>query len=241
MRRLPKRSFLSVCYGMSYADYHAAQTDALSRVVVAKQDGASAPSFGTELLRRQLDGLYDLTSALMSTLAGIVSREVSDKGPLVQQALDAFTAAVRGAFAQAGIAVPMAKQLIPPTLEASLLRTLRRSRPAIRWVRGRRCWRRPCRRWAWRRRRLGALLGEDMRSSALLGASSADPAAPPRCCDTTIPRHRVVDAVAHGDGIPGWCCRPYALPCPPPPQMWRRRHDLAAPLPSIPPCSALRP
>jgi hypothetical protein len=92
-----------------YARYRAAtQTDVGNQLVITKADGSTAPTFGTELLRRQLDSLYDLTSALMSTLSGIVGSEASDKG-----ALDAFTDAVRGAFAQAGIAVPVAKALIP--------------------------------------------------------------------------------------------------------------------------------
>jgi hypothetical protein len=60
----------------------------------------------------------------MSTLAGIVSNESGDKGALVGQALEAFNTAMRQAFQQAGIAVPVAKALIPPALEASLLRTL---------------------------------------------------------------------------------------------------------------------
>jgi hypothetical protein len=91
--------------------------------------GFAAPTFGAALMARQLDSLYDLTSALMSTLAGIVSSEAGDKGPLVGQALDAFTAAVRQAFTQAGIAVPVAKALIPPTLEKELLYTLLKLAP----------------------------------------------------------------------------------------------------------------
>jgi hypothetical protein len=114
-----------------YARYRAAvQTDVGNQVVLTKQDGTMAPTFGAALMARQLDGLYDLTSALVSTLAGIVSGDVSDKGPLVGQALDDFTAAVRGAFAQADIAVPVAKQLIPPALEAELLRTLLKLAPS---------------------------------------------------------------------------------------------------------------
>jgi hypothetical protein len=106
------------------------QTEVGNQLVVTKADGSTAaPSFGTEVLRRQLDGLYDLTSALMSTLAGIVSSEASDKGALVGQALEAFTGAVRGAFAQAGIVVPVAKQLIPPGLEKELLYTLLKVSP----------------------------------------------------------------------------------------------------------------
>jgi hypothetical protein len=108
-----------------YARYRGAvQTDVGPEVVITKQDGTTAPTFGSALMARQLDGLYDLSGALMSTLAGIVSSEAADKGGLVQRALDDFTSAMRGAFAQAGIAVPVAKQLIPPALEASLLRTL---------------------------------------------------------------------------------------------------------------------
>jgi hypothetical protein len=108
-----------------YARYRAAQQlDVGSQVMLTKQDGTTAPSFGSELLRRQMDGFYELTSALLSTLSAIVSADSGDKGALVQQALDAFTAAVRQAFAQAGIAVPVAKQaLLPASLEASVLRT----------------------------------------------------------------------------------------------------------------------
>ena len=109
----------------------ATQTDVGNQVVLTKADGSTtAPTFGTEVLRHQLDGLYGLTSALLSTLSGIVSRESGDKGALVQQALEDFTAAVRGAFEQAGITVPVAKQgLIPPALEAELLRTLLKVAP----------------------------------------------------------------------------------------------------------------
>ena len=115
-----------------YARYRAAvQTDVgAAAVVVTKADGSTAPTFGTELLRRQMDGLYELGSALMSTLAGIVSAESGDKGALVQQALAAFNSAVRGAFEAAGIPVPVAKQLIPPALEAQLLRTCLQLAPA---------------------------------------------------------------------------------------------------------------
>jgi hypothetical protein len=114
-----------------YAKYRGAQQiDIGAQPVITKADGSTtAPSFGTEVLRRQLDGLYDLTSALMSTLAGIVSSEAGDKGPFIQRALDDFTSAMRTAFAQAGIAVPVAKALIPPTLEAELLRTLMQVAP----------------------------------------------------------------------------------------------------------------
>jgi hypothetical protein len=107
-----------------YARYRGAQQiDIGAQPVLTKGDGTTAPSFGTELLRRQLDSLYDLTSALMSTLAGIVASEASDKGALVGQALEAFNAALRQAFEEAGIAVPVAKALLPASLEASVLRT----------------------------------------------------------------------------------------------------------------------
>jgi hypothetical protein len=108
-----------------YARYRGAQQlDIGSQVMLTKQDGTTAPSFGSELLRRQMDGFYELTSALLSTLSAIVSADSGDKGALVQQALEAFNAAVRGAFAQAGIPVPVAKQaLLPASLEASVLRT----------------------------------------------------------------------------------------------------------------------
>jgi hypothetical protein len=91
------------------------------RYRIEKQD--TAPTFGAALMARQLDSFYDLTGALLSTLAGIVNGEVGDKGPLVGQALDDFASAMRTAFAQAGISVPVSKQLIPPALEAELLRT----------------------------------------------------------------------------------------------------------------------
>ena len=71
-----------------------------------------------------MDDLYDMVSAFMATVQGIVSSEASDKGPRLGQALDEFTAAVRGALQQAGIVVPVAKQaLLPASLEASVLRT----------------------------------------------------------------------------------------------------------------------
>jgi hypothetical protein len=98
------------------------------RYRIEKQE--AAPTFGAALMARQLDSLYDLTSALMSTLAGIVSAETGDKGALVQQALEDFTAAVRGAFAQAGIAITEKRAVIPPALEAELLRTLLKVAPA---------------------------------------------------------------------------------------------------------------
>jgi hypothetical protein len=109
-----------------YARYRGAQQlDIGSQVMLTKQDGTTAPSFGSELLRRQMDGLHELTSALLSTLSAIVSADSGDKATLVGQALEDFTAAVRQAFAQAGIPVPVAKQaLLPASLEASLLRTL---------------------------------------------------------------------------------------------------------------------
>jgi hypothetical protein len=108
-----------------YAKYRGAQQiDIGAQPVLTKADGSTAPTFGAALMARQLDSLYDLSGALMSTLSGIVGSESGDKATLVGQALEDFTAAVRGAFAQAGIAVPVAKSLLPPTLEASVLRTL---------------------------------------------------------------------------------------------------------------------
>jgi hypothetical protein len=102
--------------------------------VVTKADGSVAPSFATAVLRQQLDSLYGLGSALMSTLAAIVSSAASDtaKGPLVQDALEAFTTAVRQAFAEAGIAVPVEKRdarLIPTALEVEILKTARTLAP----------------------------------------------------------------------------------------------------------------
>jgi hypothetical protein len=113
-----------------YARYRAAtQTDVGHQLVITKQDGTTAPTFGAALMARQLDGLYDLTSALMSTLSAIVSADTGDKGALVGQALDAFTAAVRQAFAQAGIAITEKRALIPPALEKELLYTLLKVAP----------------------------------------------------------------------------------------------------------------
>jgi hypothetical protein len=108
-----------------YARYrHAQQLDVGSQPVVTKADGTTAPSFGSELLRRQMDSLYELSGALMSTLAGIVSADSGDKGVLVGQALEAFNTTMCGAFEAAGITVPVAKQaLLPPSLEAAVLRT----------------------------------------------------------------------------------------------------------------------
>jgi hypothetical protein len=114
-----------------YARYRSAtQTDVGHQLVITKQDGSTAPTFGSALMARQLDSLYDLSGALLSTLSGIVASEASDQGALVGQALDAFTAAVRGAFAQAGITVPVTKALLPPSLEASVLRTLLQLAPS---------------------------------------------------------------------------------------------------------------
>jgi hypothetical protein len=116
-----------------YAKYRGAQqVEVGNQVVLTKADGTPTPTFGAALMARQLDGLDDLTGALVSTLQGIVSSEASDqdKGPRVQQALDDFASAVRQAFTQAGIAVPVAKQaLLPPRLEAELLLTLMKVAP----------------------------------------------------------------------------------------------------------------
>jgi hypothetical protein len=114
-----------------YAKYRGAQQiDIGAQPVITKADGSTtAPSFGTEVLRRQLDDLYDMVSAFMATVQGIVSSEASDKGPRLGQALDEFTTAVRGALQQAGIAITEKRALISPTLEKELLYTLLKVAP----------------------------------------------------------------------------------------------------------------
>lgn len=92
-----------------------------------KAEGSpSAPTFGSELLSRELDDFSTLTSALTSTIAGIVRSEASDKGQKVASALQDFTAAVLAKLQQAGLAVPTQKRtsgLIPDHTEAAIMKS----------------------------------------------------------------------------------------------------------------------
>jgi hypothetical protein len=89
------KALLAKSAGLSFAD-------ALSQVFRddpefyqrhAKQDSTPAPSFGSELLSRELD-LYDYYSALHATMQGILSSDVADKGAKIATALDDFRAPV---------------------------------------------------------------------------------------------------------------------------------------------------
>jgi hypothetical protein len=89
----------------------------------------SAPTFADQLLGYELEGVYPLVNALMSTLRGIADVSAGDKGSKIQAALSEFSAAVLRVAGQAGIAVPAEKrastpaQLIPAELQAEILKT----------------------------------------------------------------------------------------------------------------------
>src|SRR6266511_2643700 len=97
----------------------------LYRRYIAKQDGTPAPTFGSELLTRQMDDLYEMVSALVGALRGIISSDAPDKGAKIQTALGEFTTAVLNALRQAGLSVPAEKRasggLIPAPVEAAIL------------------------------------------------------------------------------------------------------------------------
>jgi hypothetical protein len=57
-----------------------------------KQDSTPAPTFGSELLSSQMDEFYDMTGALLRTMAGILDSSAQDKGPQIAGALGEFTA-----------------------------------------------------------------------------------------------------------------------------------------------------
>jgi hypothetical protein len=65
-------------------------------VAYTKQDSTSAPTFGSELLSSQMDEFYDMTGALLRTMAGVLDSSAQDKGPRIAGALGEFTAAVLG-------------------------------------------------------------------------------------------------------------------------------------------------
>jgi hypothetical protein len=114
-----------------YARYRGAtQTETASQIAVAKQEGASAPSFASELVRRQVGDLYEYFSALQGALQGILSGDSPDKGGQAATALDDFRTAVLGLLREAGLSVPTEKRAaIPPGLEASVLLTLMKLAP----------------------------------------------------------------------------------------------------------------
>ena len=99
------------------------------RLVVAKQDDTPAPTFASALLTRQLDDFMDYLGALATTMRGILASEATDKGAQIAQALDDFRGAVLGASQQAGLEITEKRALIPPALEAEILRALLKLAP----------------------------------------------------------------------------------------------------------------
>jgi hypothetical protein len=109
--------------GMSY-------TEALSETFRAspelyeqyvKQDSTPAPTFGSELLSSQMDEFYDMTGALLRTMAGVLDSSAQDKGPRIAGALGAFTAAVLGKLRQVGLEVPTEKRAAQHPLADDIL------------------------------------------------------------------------------------------------------------------------
>jgi hypothetical protein len=96
---------------------------AVEREVLAQADALVTKQAG---LSRQVDDLYELASALMPTVGGILRSEAADKGAKVQTALAEFTSAVLGKLRDAGVSVPTQKRgsaLIPEHVEAAILKT----------------------------------------------------------------------------------------------------------------------
>jgi hypothetical protein len=98
--------------------------DAVSRVFrddpelyVEYAKGDAAPTFADELLGYELEGVYPLVNALMSTLRGIADASAGEKGAKIQAALSEFSAAVLRVAGQAGIVVPTEKRAQHPLAE----------------------------------------------------------------------------------------------------------------------------
>jgi hypothetical protein len=92
----------------------------------AKADSTPAPTFADQLLGYELEGVYPLVNALMSTLRGIADSSAADKGVRIAGALNEFTAAVLRAAGQVGIAVPTEKRasdFIPASTQAAIIKT----------------------------------------------------------------------------------------------------------------------
>ena len=118
------------------------QRDAIARVLHAdpalysryrkQDDGAAAPTFGGELLTRQLDDVSESTSALQTAIAGILRSDAADKGAKLAGAVDDFRATVLEQLRQAGLSVPTAKRgggLVPPHLETAVLEACQQLSP----------------------------------------------------------------------------------------------------------------
>jgi hypothetical protein len=72
------------------------------------------------------DDLYEMVSALVGALRGIIASDAPDKGAKIQTALGDFTTAVLQALRQAGLSVPTEKRasgLIPDRTQAAILKT----------------------------------------------------------------------------------------------------------------------
>ena len=98
------------------------QDPKLYRAYSRKQE---APTFADQGLSAELEGVYPLVNALMSTLRGIADASTSDKSAKIQAALREFSAAVVRVAAQAGIAVPAEKRAsdaLPASLQAEVLK-----------------------------------------------------------------------------------------------------------------------
>jgi hypothetical protein len=94
----------------------------------AKGDSTPAPTFADQLLGYELEGVYPLVNALMSTLRGIAEANAGDKGAKIQAALNEFSAAVLRVAGQAGITVPApaekrASEFIPASTQAAIIKT----------------------------------------------------------------------------------------------------------------------
>jgi hypothetical protein len=86
-------------------------------VAYRKQDSTPAPTFGSELLSTQMDDFYDMTGALLRTMAGIFDSSAQDKGVRIAGALGEFTAMVLDKLRQAGLSVPTEKRAPHPLAE----------------------------------------------------------------------------------------------------------------------------
>jgi hypothetical protein len=73
-----------------------------------------------------MDEFYDMTGALLRTMAGVLDSSAQDKGPRIAGALGKFTAAVLGKLRQAGLSVPTEKRasdFIPASTQAAIIKT----------------------------------------------------------------------------------------------------------------------
>jgi hypothetical protein len=120
MRRA--ESVIAKSAGLSYADAigEVFRDDPELYVEYAKGD-TPAPTFGSELLSSQMDEFYDMTGALLRTMAGVLDSSAQDKGLRIAGALGEFTAAVLGKLRQAGLEVPTEKRAAAHPLADDIL------------------------------------------------------------------------------------------------------------------------